>query len=64
MFARDDADLAVTVDAAFARLAATGDLRWIYKKWFLRALPSGIRLGLPMSPQLQRSFEVLGLAPE
>lgn len=63
MFARD-AELAATVDAAFARLAATRELRWIYNKWFLRALPSGVRLGLPMSPQLQRSFEVLGLPPE
>jgi glutamate/aspartate transport system substrate-binding protein len=64
MFARDDAPLAEAVDTAFRRLAASRELRWIYNKWFLRALPSGIRLGLPMSPQLQRSFEVLGLPPE
>jgi ABC-type amino acid transport substrate-binding protein len=64
MFARDDAPLAEAVDAAFRRLATSRELRWIYNKWFLRALPSGIRLGLPMSPQLQRSFEILGLPPE
>ncbi len=64
MFARDDPPLAGAVDAAFRRLAASRELRWIYNKWFLRPLPSGIRLGLPMSAELQRSFEVLGLPPE
>ncbi len=64
MFARDDAPLAEAVDAAFRRLAASRELRWIYDKWFLRTLPSGTRLGLPMSAELQRSFEVLGLPPD
>jgi len=64
MFARDDAALAEAVDATFRRLATTRELRWIYNKWFLRSLPSGIRLGLPMSAELHRSFELLGLPPE
>ncbi len=64
MFARDDPLLAEAVDAAFRRLATSRELRWIYNKWFLRALPSGIRLGLPMSAELRRSFELLGLPPE
>lgn len=64
MFARDDAPLAEAVDAALRRLAASRELRWIYNKWFLRTLPSGIRLGLPMGAELQRSFEVLGLPPD
>jgi glutamate/aspartate transport system substrate-binding protein len=64
MFARDDPLLAEAVDAAFRRLATSRELRWIYNKWFLRQLPSGIRLGLPMSAELRRSFELLGLPPE
>jgi glutamate/aspartate transport system substrate-binding protein len=64
MYPRDDASLAEVVNAAFRRLAQTRELRWIYLRWFERQLPSGIRLGLPMSPQLQRSFEMLGLPPE
>ena len=64
MFARDDAPLAAAVDATFRRLAESRELRWIYNKWFLRRLPSGIRLRLPMSAQLERSFELLGLPPE
>ena len=64
MFARDDAPLAEAVDATFRRLAASREIRWIYNKWFLRPLPSGMRLALPMGVELQRSFELLGLPPD
>jgi glutamate/aspartate transport system substrate-binding protein len=64
MFAGGDAPLAATVDVAFRRLATTREIRWIYNKWFLRSLPSGFRLGLPMDARLERSFQVLGLPPE
>jgi hypothetical protein len=30
----------------------------------MRRLPSGVRLGVPMSIQLERSFQVLGLPPD
>jgi glutamate/aspartate transport system substrate-binding protein len=61
MFARDDPALAEVVGATFERLARTRELRWIYLRWFVRQLPSGVRLGLPMGPQLTRAFELLGL---
>jgi len=64
MFARDDPPLAGVVDAAFRRLAQTREIRWIYDKWFMRSLPSGARLGVPMSTQLERSLQLLGLPPE
>jgi glutamate/aspartate transport system substrate-binding protein len=64
MFARDDAPLAEVVDATFRRLAQTREIRWIYDQWFMRSLPSGVRLGVPMSIQLERSFQVLGLPPD
>jgi glutamate/aspartate transport system substrate-binding protein len=64
MFARGDAPLAEAVAAAFRRLAASGEIRWIYNKWFLRTLPSGARLALPMDARLERSFQVLGLPAE
>ena len=60
-FARDDAPLAETVNAAFERLATSREIRLIYNKWFLRTLPSGFKLGLPMDARLERSFQVLGL---
>jgi glutamate/aspartate transport system substrate-binding protein len=61
MLAAGDAPLAEAVAAAFRHLAETREIRWIYNKWFLRSLPSGIRLELPMSARLERSFQVLGL---
>jgi len=64
MFARDDAPLAEVVDGTFRRLAVSREIRWIYDKWFMRSLPSGVRLGVPMSIQLERSFQVLGLPPD
>lgn len=64
MFARGDGPLAEVVDASFRRLAETREIRWIYDKWFMRRLPSGVRLGVPMSIQLERSFQVLGLPPD
>jgi glutamate/aspartate transport system substrate-binding protein len=64
VFARGDAALEEAVRSAFRRLAASREIRWIYDKWFMRNLPSGVRLGLPMGTQLRRSFEILGLPPE
>ena len=63
-FARDDVPLADAVNAGFKRLAQSGELRATYTKWFLRPLPSGVRLAWPMTPELERAFEVLGMPPE
>lgn len=59
MFARDDSALAETVQAAFRQLATAGAFREIYEKWFMKTLPSGVRLGVPMSAHLERSFDIL-----
>jgi glutamate/aspartate transport system substrate-binding protein len=32
----------------------------LYNKWFLHRLPTGETLNLPMSPQLEEIFRVLG----
>jgi len=64
MFARDDPALAEIVHKTFDHLARSRELRWIYQRWFMRKLPSGVRLGLPMGPQLERAFELLGLPPD
>jgi len=62
-FRRDDAAFAATVERAFARMASERRLEELYNKWFLRRLPTGETLNLPMSPQLSEIFRVLG-APE
>jgi ABC-type amino acid transport substrate-binding protein len=61
MLRKDDADFAAVVERAFARLAGSREIVAIYEKWFLRPLPSGVRLNLPMSPHLEELFRVQGL---
>lgn len=61
MFRKDDPDFAVVVERTFRRLAKSRELVWIYNAWFLRPLPSGERLNIPMSPQLTEVFHTLGL---
>ncbi|MGY2051841.1 amino acid ABC transporter substrate-binding protein [Methylobacterium sp. JK268] len=61
MFRKDDPALAAVVAGTFARLAESRELRWMYEKWFLKRLPGGARLNVPMSDELRTSFQVLGL---
>ncbi|MDR7039158.1 glutamate/aspartate transport system substrate-binding protein [Methylobacterium sp. BE186] len=61
MFRRDDPDLAALVGDTFRRLAASRELRWIYDKWFLKRLPNGERLDIPMSEELRTGFLTMGL---
>ena len=63
MFRRDDPAFAALVTRSFQRLAATGELRGLYDRWFNRRLPTGERLNLPLSPQLAELFRMLG-APD
>ena len=64
VYAKGDAALDEVVHATFVRLATTREIRAIYNTWFVRPLPSGVRLRWPMSPPLARSFELLGLPPD
>jgi len=60
VYRRDDPGFAAIVDRAFARMAGERRLAELYNKWFLRRLPTGERLNLPMSPQLEEVFRILG----
>ena len=61
MYRKDDPEFGEVVKGAFERLATSRELEQTYNKWFLRKLPTGERLNLPMSAQLRSIFEVLGL---
>jgi glutamate/aspartate transport system substrate-binding protein len=61
MFRRDDPELASLVSATFTRLAESRELRWTYERWFLKRLPNGERLDVPMSDDLRVSFQLMGL---
>ena len=61
MYRKDDPDFAAVVDRTFSRLAQSRELVQLYNKWFQQRLPTGERLDLPMSPQLEEIFRVEGV---
>jgi glutamate/aspartate transport system substrate-binding protein len=58
---KDDPEFAEVVERAFRKLAGSREIVAIYERWFLKPLPSGVRLNLPMSPHLEEVFRVQGL---
>jgi glutamate/aspartate transport system substrate-binding protein len=58
---KDDPEFEEVVKSAFERLAGSREIVAIYERWFLKPLPSGARLNLPMSPHLEEVFKVQGL---
>ena len=60
VYRRDDPNFAAVVERTFARMAGERRLAELYNKWFLRRLPTGETLNLPMSPQLDEIFRMLG----
>jgi glutamate/aspartate transport system substrate-binding protein len=60
VYRRDDPGFATVVERAFTRMAGERRLAELYNKWFLRRLPTGETLNLPMSPQLEEIFRMLG----
>jgi glutamate/aspartate transport system substrate-binding protein len=60
VYRRDDPAFAAVIDRAFARMASERQLAGLYNKWFLRRLLTGETLNLPISPQLEEIFRMLG----
>lgn len=61
MYRKSDPEFAEVVERAFQRLAGSREIVAIYEHWFIKPLPSGERLNLPMSPHLEELFRVQGL---
>ena len=59
MFRKGEPQLSGVVERAFRKLGSNHDLVPLYNKWFMARLPTGERLGIPISPQLEESFKVL-----
>ncbi|WP_394791060.1 amino acid ABC transporter substrate-binding protein [Rhodoferax sp.] len=64
MYRKGDAALAALVNKTFGSLAEDGDLERFYTRWFLRRLPSGVSINLPMSPQLATIIQTMVVKPE
>jgi len=60
VYRRDDPAFAAVVERTFTRMASERRLAELYNKWFLRRLPTGQTMNLPISPQLEELFRVLG----
>jgi glutamate/aspartate transport system substrate-binding protein len=58
MLRKDDSEFAEVVGRAFDKLSGSREIVAIYERWFMKALPSGVRLNLPMSPHLEEIFRV------
>jgi glutamate/aspartate transport system substrate-binding protein len=64
MFRKDDPQMARLINESFQVLAQEGEIERQYKRWFLRKLPSGTSLDLPMSPQLETILQTMSVKSE
>ena len=64
MFRKGDTQLAQLVDDTFHSLAEDREIERRYTRWFLRKLPSGVSLDLPMSPQLETIVQTMSARTE
>jgi ABC-type amino acid transport substrate-binding protein len=64
MFRKGDAPLAKLVADTFHQLADDREIERRYNRWFLRKLPSGVSLDLPMSPQLETILQTMAARTE
>jgi ABC-type amino acid transport substrate-binding protein len=59
MFRKGEPQLAAVVERAFRRLGTNHDLVPLYNKWFVSRLPTGERMNVAISPQLEDAFKAL-----
>src|SRR5229473_5029368 len=63
MFRKGEPQLAAVVERAFRKLGSNRDLIPLYNKWFVSRLPTGERLNVAISPQLEEAFQVMDDSP-
>ena len=59
MFRKGEPQLAAVVERTFRKLGSNRDLVPLYNKWFVWRLPTGEKLNVAISPQLEDAFKVL-----
>jgi ABC-type amino acid transport substrate-binding protein len=64
MYRKDDAQLNKVVVDTFQVLAEDGEIERQYKRWFLRKLPTGESINLPMSAQLETIIQTMSVKAE
>jgi glutamate/aspartate transport system substrate-binding protein len=63
MFRKGEPQLAAVVERAFRKLGSNHDLIPLYNKWFVSRLPTGERLNVAISPQLEEAFKSMDDSP-
>jgi ABC-type amino acid transport substrate-binding protein len=59
MFRKGEPQLAAVVERTFRKLGTNHDLIPLYNKWFVARLPTGEKLNVAISPQLEDAFKAL-----
>src|SRR5215468_3453546 len=63
MFRKGEPQLSAVVERAFRKLGSNHDLIPLYNKWFVSRLPTGERLNISISPQLEDAFKAMDDSP-
>jgi glutamate/aspartate transport system substrate-binding protein len=63
MFRKGEPQLAAVVERAFRKLGSNRDLIPLYNKWFVSRLPTGEKLNVAISPQLEEAFKAMDDSP-
>ncbi len=63
MFRKGEPQLSAVVERAFRKLGTNHDLMPLYEKWFVRRLPTGERMNVAISPQLEDAFRAMDDSP-
>ncbi len=63
MFRKGEPQLTAVVDRTFRKLGSGRDLIPLYNKWFVSRLPTGEKLGVAISPQLEEAFKSMDDLP-
>jgi glutamate/aspartate transport system substrate-binding protein len=63
MFRKGEPQLTAVVERTFRKLGSNHDLIPLYNKWFVSRLPTGERLNVGISPQLEDGFRAMDDSP-
>src|SRR5881227_1609291 len=63
MFRKGEAQLTAVVERTFRKLGSNRDLIPLYNKWFVARLPTGEKLNVAISPQLEEAFKAMDDSP-
>ena len=64
MFRKGEPQLSAVVERTFRKLGSGHDLVPLYNKWFVARLPTGERMNVSISPQLEDAFRAMDDSPQ